>query len=88
MFAGGRNCKVIFDFFLNELYLFSQLWCYNGKLFIPHGKALTVIPFTCETSSLAAVLGKLKQPSATGRLLLFREQGINSVNITHCTRFC
>ncbi|XP_055509742.1 nucleolar protein 11-like [Leucoraja erinacea] len=43
----------------------GQLWCYNGKLFIPHGKALTVIPFTCETSSLAAVLGKLKQPSAT-----------------------
>ncbi|XP_051888960.1 nucleolar protein 11-like [Pristis pectinata] len=43
----------------------GQLWCYNGKLFVPHGKALTVIPFTCETCSLAAVLGKLKQPSET-----------------------
>uniref|UniRef100_UPI00398F0F5B nucleolar protein 11-like isoform X2 n=1 Tax=Pristiophorus japonicus TaxID=55135 RepID=UPI00398F0F5B len=43
----------------------GQLWCYSGKLFVPHGKVLTVIPFTCETSSLAAVLGKLKQPNPT-----------------------
>ncbi|XP_067859999.1 nucleolar protein 11-like [Heptranchias perlo] len=42
----------------------GQLWCYSGKLFVPHGKVLTVIPFTCETSSLAAVLGKLKPPNA------------------------
>ncbi|XP_048411465.1 nucleolar protein 11-like [Stegostoma tigrinum] len=40
---------------------YGQLWCYYGKIFVPHGKVLTVIPFTCETSSLAAVLGKLKQ---------------------------
>ncbi|XP_067914594.1 nucleolar protein 11-like isoform X2 [Heterodontus francisci] len=45
----------------------GQLWCYSGKLFVPHGKLLTVIPFTCETSSLAAVLGKLKQPDATAK---------------------
>ncbi|XP_072882485.1 nucleolar protein 11-like [Hemitrygon akajei] len=44
----------------------GQLWCYDGKLFVPHGKALSVIPFTCETCSLAAVLGKLKQPSEGG----------------------
>ncbi|XP_038632949.1 nucleolar protein 11-like isoform X1 [Scyliorhinus canicula] len=42
----------------------GQLWCDCGKLFVPHGKVLTVIPFTCEISSLAAVLGKLKQPDA------------------------
>ncbi|XP_078385136.1 nucleolar protein 11-like isoform X2 [Cetorhinus maximus] len=42
----------------------GQLWCYCEKLFVPHGKVLTVIPFTCETSSLATVLGKLKQPDA------------------------
>ncbi|XP_072414963.1 nucleolar protein 11-like [Chiloscyllium punctatum] len=42
----------------------GQLWCCYGKLFVPHGKVLTVIPFTCKTSSLAAVLGKLKQPDA------------------------
>uniref|UniRef100_V9KFK1 Nucleolar protein 11-like protein n=1 Tax=Callorhinchus milii TaxID=7868 RepID=V9KFK1_CALMI len=41
----------------------GQLWCYSGKLYVPHGKVLTVVPFTCETSSLAAVLGKLQQPN-------------------------
>ncbi|XP_069785852.1 nucleolar protein 11-like [Narcine bancroftii] len=43
----------------------GQFWCHNGQLFVPHGMALTVVPFSCETSCLAAVLGKLKQPSTT-----------------------
>uniref|UniRef100_A0A671Q7B8 Nucleolar protein 11-like n=1 Tax=Sinocyclocheilus anshuiensis TaxID=1608454 RepID=A0A671Q7B8_9TELE len=39
------------------------LWCYSGKLYIPHGKMLSVIPFECQKSSLGAALGKLKQTS-------------------------
>ncbi|XP_062402434.1 nucleolar protein 11-like [Sardina pilchardus] len=41
--------------------IYGQLWCYSGKLYVPHGKALSVIPFECQKSSLAAALGKLKQ---------------------------
>ncbi|CAG5928845.1 unnamed protein product [Menidia menidia] len=37
------------------------LWSYSNKLFIPHGKTLSVIPFACPKSSLASALGKLKQ---------------------------
>ncbi|XP_020856553.1 nucleolar protein 11 isoform X1 [Phascolarctos cinereus] len=44
----------------------GQLWCYGGKLFMLHGKFLTVIPFKCEISSLAAALGKLKNIQAPG----------------------
>uniref|UniRef100_A0A673FTZ9 Nucleolar protein 11-like n=1 Tax=Sinocyclocheilus rhinocerous TaxID=307959 RepID=A0A673FTZ9_9TELE len=43
--------------------IYNQLWCYSGKLYIPHGKMLSVIPFECQKSSLAAALGKLKQTS-------------------------
>ncbi|XP_054897522.1 nucleolar protein 11-like isoform X2 [Poeciliopsis prolifica] len=41
--------------------LYGQLWNFSSKLFIPHGKALSVIPFACPRSSLASALGKLKQ---------------------------
>ncbi|XP_076148928.1 nucleolar protein 11-like [Alosa pseudoharengus] len=41
--------------------IYGQLWCYHRKLYVPHGKALSVIPFECQKSSLAAALGKLKQ---------------------------
>ncbi|XP_030637745.1 nucleolar protein 11-like [Chanos chanos] len=41
--------------------IYGQLWCYSGKLYVPHGKVLSVIPFECQKSSLAAALGKLKQ---------------------------
>uniref|UniRef100_A0A3Q2UJY6 Nucleolar protein 11 n=1 Tax=Fundulus heteroclitus TaxID=8078 RepID=A0A3Q2UJY6_FUNHE len=41
--------------------LYGQLWSYSSKLFIPHGKVLSVIPFACPRSSLASALGKLKQ---------------------------
>uniref|UniRef100_A0A3B5R8L7 Nucleolar protein 11 n=1 Tax=Xiphophorus maculatus TaxID=8083 RepID=A0A3B5R8L7_XIPMA len=41
--------------------LYGQLWSFSSKLFIPHGKALSVIPFACPRSSLALALGKLKQ---------------------------
>ncbi|XP_014822588.1 PREDICTED: nucleolar protein 11 [Poecilia mexicana] len=41
--------------------LYGQLWSFSSKLFIPHGKALSVIPFACPRSSLASALGKLKQ---------------------------
>ncbi|NXT17444.1 NOL11 protein, partial [Syrrhaptes paradoxus] len=38
----------------------GQLWCYEEKFFFTHGKVLTVILYKCETSSLAAAVGKLK----------------------------
>ncbi|XP_030207870.1 nucleolar protein 11-like isoform X1 [Gadus morhua] len=41
--------------------VYGQLWSYAGKLFIPHGRSLTVIPYECPTSSLATALGKLKR---------------------------
>ncbi|XP_071361870.1 nucleolar protein 11-like [Trachinotus anak] len=41
--------------------IYGQLWCYSNKLFIPHGKTLSVIPFVCPKSCLASALGKLKQ---------------------------
>ncbi|XP_037112819.1 nucleolar protein 11-like [Syngnathus acus] len=41
--------------------IFGQLWCYSNKIFIPHGKCLSVIPYGCTKSSLASALGKLKQ---------------------------
>eukprot|EP00063_Salmo_salar_P052909 XP_014027744.1 PREDICTED: nucleolar protein 11-like [Salmo salar] len=40
----------------------GQVWCYLGKLFVPHGKALSVIPYQCQKSSLASALGKLRHP--------------------------
>ncbi|XP_024252375.1 nucleolar protein 11-like [Oncorhynchus tshawytscha] len=38
----------------------GQVWCYLGKLFVSHGKALSVIPYECQKSSLASALGKLR----------------------------
>ncbi|XP_015735008.1 nucleolar protein 11 [Coturnix japonica] len=38
----------------------GQLWCYGEKFFFTHGKVLTVVIYKCETSSLAAAVGKLK----------------------------
>ncbi|NXJ66029.1 NOL11 protein, partial [Rostratula benghalensis] len=38
----------------------GQLWCYEEKFFFTHGKVLTVITYKCETSSLAAAVGKQK----------------------------
>nr|XP_026651349.1 nucleolar protein 11 isoform X2 [Zonotrichia albicollis] len=38
----------------------GQLWCYEEKFFLIHGKVLTVIMYKRETSSLAAAVGKLK----------------------------
>ncbi|NXC97101.1 NOL11 protein, partial [Certhia familiaris] len=38
----------------------GQLWCYEEKFFLIHGKVLTVIMYKCDTSSLAAAVGKLK----------------------------
>ncbi|KAM6245228.1 nucleolar protein 11 isoform 2-T2 [Porphyrio hochstetteri] len=38
----------------------GQLWCYEEKFFFTHGKVLTVIMYKCETSTLAAAVGKLK----------------------------
>ncbi|XP_010887648.2 nucleolar protein 11-like [Esox lucius] len=39
--------------------IYGQVWCYSGKLLVPHGKALSVIPYDCQKSSLASALGKL-----------------------------
>ncbi|XP_034044725.1 nucleolar protein 11-like [Thalassophryne amazonica] len=41
--------------------MYGQLWMYSNKLFIPHGKTLSVIPYECSKSSLASALGKLRQ---------------------------
>ncbi|XP_008294759.1 nucleolar protein 11-like [Stegastes partitus] len=41
--------------------IYGQLWSYSNKVFIPHGKTLSVIPFECPKSSLASALGKLRQ---------------------------
>uniref|UniRef100_A0A8C8RHN5 Nucleolar protein 11 n=1 Tax=Pelusios castaneus TaxID=367368 RepID=A0A8C8RHN5_9SAUR len=44
----------------------GQLWCYGEKFFLTHGKVLTVIVYKCETSSLAAAVGKLKDTQTLG----------------------
>ncbi|NXF79109.1 NOL11 protein, partial [Sclerurus mexicanus] len=44
----------------------GQLWCYEEKFFLTHGKVLTVIMYKCETSSLAAAVGKLKDSQTPG----------------------
>ncbi|ETE71874.1 Nucleolar protein 11, partial [Ophiophagus hannah] len=38
----------------------GQCWSYNDKLYIIHGRELEVILYKCETSSLAAAVGKSK----------------------------
>uniref|UniRef100_A0A8C0H4S3 Nucleolar protein 11 n=1 Tax=Chelonoidis abingdonii TaxID=106734 RepID=A0A8C0H4S3_CHEAB len=43
----------------------GQLWCYGERFFLTHGKVLTVIVYKCETSSLAAAVGKLKDTQTT-----------------------
>uniref|UniRef100_A0A8D0H5K2 Nucleolar protein 11 n=1 Tax=Sphenodon punctatus TaxID=8508 RepID=A0A8D0H5K2_SPHPU len=45
----------------------GQLWCYGKRIFVAHGKVLSVILYKCETSSLAAAVGKLKDTQATER---------------------
>ncbi|XP_057274435.1 nucleolar protein 11 isoform X2 [Pezoporus wallicus] len=42
----------------------GQIWCYEKKFFFTHGKVLTVVIYKCETSSLAAAVGKLKDSQA------------------------
>lgn len=41
--------------------IYGQLWSFSNKLFVPHGKSLSVIPYECPKSCLASALGKLKQ---------------------------
>lgn len=48
-----------------------QLWCYEEKFFLIHGKVLTVIMYKCETSSLAAAVGKLKCSQTPGKFFFF-----------------
>ncbi|XP_067315570.1 nucleolar protein 11-like [Pseudorasbora parva] len=45
----------------------GQLWCYFGKLYVPHGKMLSVVPFECQKSSLASTMGKLKQSQSESK---------------------
>lgn len=47
-------------------FISPQVWCYLGKLFVPHGKALSVIPYECQKSSLASALGKLQHAGIAG----------------------
>ncbi|KAH0629304.1 hypothetical protein JD844_011264 [Phrynosoma platyrhinos] len=44
----------------------GQCWCYGDKLFVTHGKELRVILYKCETSSLAAAVGKIKDMQTSG----------------------
>uniref|UniRef100_A0A8C9YEM5 Nucleolar protein 11 n=1 Tax=Sander lucioperca TaxID=283035 RepID=A0A8C9YEM5_SANLU len=48
--------------------IYGQLWRYSNKLFIPHGKTLSVIPYEWPKSSLASALGKLRQAKTEGEL--------------------
>uniref|UniRef100_A0A668A7F7 Nucleolar protein 11 n=1 Tax=Myripristis murdjan TaxID=586833 RepID=A0A668A7F7_9TELE len=48
--------------------IYGQLWSYSSKLFIPHGKSLSVIPYECPKSSLASALGKLRQARTEGEM--------------------
>uniref|UniRef100_A0A8C9VKZ9 Nucleolar protein 11 n=1 Tax=Scleropages formosus TaxID=113540 RepID=A0A8C9VKZ9_SCLFO len=50
--------------------IYGQLWSYSGRLYVPHGKALTVIPYECERSSLATALGRLQQDRSDGEQLV------------------
>nr|XP_023675065.1 nucleolar protein 11 [Paramormyrops kingsleyae] len=45
---------------------YGQLWCFSGKLYVPHGRVLTAVPYDCQQSSLAAALGRLKQGHGEG----------------------
>lgn len=49
-----------------------QLWCYEEKFFLIHGKVLTVILYKCETSSLAAAVGKLKNSQTPGKTIFLK----------------
>ncbi|XP_042308402.1 nucleolar protein 11 [Sceloporus undulatus] len=44
----------------------GQCWCYGDKLFVTHGKEIRVILYKCETSSLAAAVGKIKDMQTSG----------------------
>ncbi|XP_064180347.1 nucleolar protein 11-like isoform X1 [Anguilla rostrata] len=46
--------------------IFGQIWGHTGKLYVPHGKSLTVVPYEVQRSSLATALGKLKQSGTEG----------------------
>ncbi|KAJ0050696.1 hypothetical protein NL108_005085, partial [Boleophthalmus pectinirostris] len=41
--------------------IYGQLWRFSNKLFIPHGKSLSVIRYECSKSCLAAAVGKMRQ---------------------------
>ncbi|XP_048871035.1 nucleolar protein 11-like [Brienomyrus brachyistius] len=45
---------------------YGQLWCFSGKLYVPHGRLLTAVPYDCQRTSLAAALGRLKQGHGEG----------------------
>uniref|UniRef100_A0A8D3C434 Nucleolar protein 11 n=1 Tax=Scophthalmus maximus TaxID=52904 RepID=A0A8D3C434_SCOMX len=61
--------------------IYGQLWCYSNKLFIPHGKTLSVIPFVCPKSSLASALGKLRQAKTEGELKEFHSRVIIMIKL-------
>uniref|UniRef100_A0A3B3ZD73 Nucleolar protein 11 n=1 Tax=Periophthalmus magnuspinnatus TaxID=409849 RepID=A0A3B3ZD73_9GOBI len=41
--------------------IYGQLWRFSNKLFIPHGKSLSVIRYECPKSCLAIAVGKMRQ---------------------------
>ncbi|KAM9296589.1 nucleolar protein 11 [Gastrophryne carolinensis] len=53
----------------------SQLWNYDGKLFVPHGNSLQVLRYICEPSCLASALGKA---GSSQKHVLFHRHAIMS----------
>uniref|UniRef100_A0AAQ4R2U1 Nucleolar protein 11 n=1 Tax=Gasterosteus aculeatus aculeatus TaxID=481459 RepID=A0AAQ4R2U1_GASAC len=49
--------------------IYGQLWSFWNKLFIPHGKTFSVIPYDCPKSSLASALGKQRQSLTNDQVL-------------------
>lgn len=60
-------CRNVSASLINDVFNILQLWCYGEKFFFTHGKVLTVVIYKCETSSLAAAVGKLKDSQTSGK---------------------
>uniref|UniRef100_A0A674MB38 Nucleolar protein 11 n=1 Tax=Takifugu rubripes TaxID=31033 RepID=A0A674MB38_TAKRU len=66
-----------------------KLWRYSNKLFIPHGKMLSVIPYECPKSCLSSALGKLRQAKTEGITFISPLHSNESIltNVKVCVNF-
>uniref|UniRef100_A0A674NSI8 Nucleolar protein 11 n=1 Tax=Takifugu rubripes TaxID=31033 RepID=A0A674NSI8_TAKRU len=69
--------------------IYGQLWRYSNKLFIPHGKMLSVIPYECPKSCLSSALGKLRQAKTEGITFISPLHSNESIltNVKVCVNF-